>query len=342
MLRGNATNANYDFITTAIILILFLKTVQADKQTGSDIFCVEWIIWPVYLFTVRIINYPLLLLSVYGLYFLLKNRAWKKIIVNTVVCLLLVLPFMARNVILTGYPFYPATFGNIFNVDWKADYNIIKKLQDYIKYFNRVNTAFADINQTKKLSTPGWITSWFHYLFRYDKVVVVAALAGYLLNLLSIKRFLAFNNKSTKFLALVFCLQLVSWMWIAPDPRFVNGELLSGIMLLVILLVGNKSYYQGKIKATHFLIALFIGILSYTSFKIIKNENYQRFLLPYKIPQPPIKEVIVDNISLKIPEKIFNNWNPRCYATELPCLYIVNPKLRARGKSIENGFRLEK
>ncbi|MFI5185551.1 MAG: LIC_10190 family membrane protein [Chitinophagales bacterium] len=342
MFRGNSANANYDFIATALTLILFLKTIPLSKQTNPPIFYLEWILWPVYLFTVRIINYPLLLLSLYGFYFLLKNREWKKITIDSIVCLLLMLPFIARNVVLSGYPFYPATFANIFNVDWKVDRSTINALLDYIKYFNRVNTTFADISQTKQLNFPGWTISWFRYLFNYDKLIFVIGISGYLLNFVSIKRFFRLNNRYTRFFVLVFCLQLISWMWVAPDPRFVYGELLCGIILLIIFLFNNRSFSPGNIKPVYFFIILFTGIFLYTSLKPAKNENYREFVLPYKIPQPPAREVMLDHISLKIPEKILNNWNPRCYSTELPCLYIIDPKLRARGKSIKNGFRLEK
>jgi hypothetical protein len=43
---------------------------------------------------------------------------------------------------------------------------------------------------------------------------------------------------------------------------------------------------------------------------------------------------------LHIPEKILNNWNPRCYDIALPCLYQVDPRLRARGKTVKEGFKL--
>jgi hypothetical protein len=233
-------------------------------------------------------------------------------------------------------------FANVFLVDWKVDQNTIKNLLEFIKYYNRISTHFSDLSQTKQLSSPGWILSWFHYLFSYDKIVVALGVIGYVINLIAIKRFFGFHKRVTRFFVFVFCLQLVSWMCVAPDPRFVYGELLAGVALLLIFFVGNLSYSTGPIRSVSPLVILFAGIFVYAVSKPLRSEDYRHFLLPYIIPQPPTKEVVVDSISLKIPEKILNNWNPRCYATELPCLYIVNPKLRARGKNIKNGFRLEK
>ena len=58
------------------------------------------------------------------------------------------------------------------------------------------------------------------------------------------------------------------------------------------------------------------------------------------LPTPLTKTIVVDGILLRIPEKVLNNWNPRCFDLQLPCLYMLNPYLRARGSDIRNGFRV--
>jgi hypothetical protein len=340
MMRGNATTSNYDFIATVLIIILFVKGLRSDSEKAR--FALEWIIWPVYLFTVRIINYPLLLLSLYGLFSLIKNKEWQRLILSLVISLCLVIPFMARNIILSGYPFYPATIFNIFSVDWKADSHATKELVDFIKYYNRVNVPFMSIDETKQLSFPDWAFAWFRHMFAYNKPVVIAGLSGFLLSFILLKRFLKIFNPSTRFFVLCLCLQFISWFWTAPDPRFVYGGLLCGSMLLVIFLLNNKNYRIPGIKVAYILIIPLAGMLLYITLKVKRNKNYQNFLAPYHLPQPPTNKIIVSNISFKIPEKIMGNWNPRCYATDLPCLYIINPRLRARGKDIKDGFRLEK
>ncbi|MDP9229971.1 MAG: hypothetical protein M3O67_04765 [Bacteroidota bacterium] len=342
MIRGNAATANYDFITTVLILVLFIKTLQEGNKITTNKFTAEWIIWPVYLFTIRIINFPLLLLSIYGLYSLLKDKEWKRIGIFFIVSICLIGCFVARNVLLAGYPFYPATTLNIFKVDWKADSNMIRELLDYIKYYNRVNVMYMDVSSTKQLSLTEWPIEWFRYLFTYDKPVVITGILGFLINFSFRKSFFKNFNPLSRFFLLVLSFQFISWFWIAPDPRFVYGGLLCGIMILLIFFLKNKNYDIKHTSSGYFFIIVFACVFFYTILKLGKDKNYQNFLLPYRLPQPPTKEIIIDNISLKIPEKILNNWNPRCYATDVPCLYIINPKLRARGNTIQNGFRLEK
>ena len=69
----------------AFLIELNKTTLKVEKEiffsTGKENFpSIEWLIWPAYLFTVRVINFPLLLLSFIGLikrwsgsYFTIEN-----------------------------------------------------------------------------------------------------------------------------------------------------------------------------------------------------------------------------------------------------------------------------
>jgi len=342
MLRGNASTANYDFITATLILILFIKILQQGRQGRGNAFTVELIIWPVHLFTVRIVNYPLLLLSLFGFYLLIKNKEWRRLILLCVLSACLFIAFVTRNVILSGYPFYPSAAFDFFYADWKADEEMLTYLKRYIKYFNRVNEGYLSIEETEKLRFPVWIRAWFHYLFYYDKPVVVAGLSSVLLHLVFIKRSFSIYNALTRFFIIVIFAQLLSWFFIAPDPRFVYGPLLCCSLLLPVLILKNKTINLRRRTIDYLLICMAGLLFVFTILKFAKNENYRNYLLPRPLPRPPVKTVVVDNIELRVPEKILNNWNARCYDVPLPCLYRIDPRLRARGKSIREGFRLEK
>ncbi len=221
MIRGNSTTANYDFITTALVLILFIKSLQRGMEIKGGVFITELIIWPVYLFTVRIVNYPLLLLSIYGFYLLLKNREWLKTAIYLIICSLLAIAFLARNVILSGYPFYPATAFNVFDVDWKANREMIKELIDYIKYYNRVNEGLMSIEETSKLHFPSWVFAWFQNMFSYDKLVVITGLSGLLINFAFVKRLSRIFGPIALLFLLVFLHISYPGFLLPPVQRFV-------------------------------------------------------------------------------------------------------------------------
>jgi len=336
LIRGNAATANYDFITTFIVLVFFTEVFFSEKTSPS----VEWIIWPVYLLTVRLINFPLLLLSLFAFTLFIKQKQQRQLLLPLAYCFLLIVPFIIRSIIISGYPFYPATNFDFTNVDWKADSQVTEKFLEFIKYYNRVSTTYFDIEQTKALSS-AWVPAWFHHLFLFDKILVLAGYTGVFFT--GIKLFIQKNNYTKSIITGLMILWLISWFIIAPDPRFVYGILLFGIFLLAYHLISIIKD-PGSIRfLSNALITLMIAGLSYYLVsKPLKQKEYRNWISPLQLPQPPVKEFVIDGTIFRIPESINNNWNARCYGTQLPCLYEIDPRLKMRGKNISNGFHLEK
>jgi hypothetical protein len=106
---------------------------------------------------------------------------------------------------------------------------ITERFLEFIKYYNRVSTAYFDIEQTKALGS-AWVPAWFQHLFPFDKILVLAGFTGILFT--GIKLFIQKNNYSKSIITGLMILWLISWFIIAPDPRFVYGILLFGTFLL--------------------------------------------------------------------------------------------------------------
>ena len=336
LIRGNAATTNYDFITTTVALILFTEVFFSEKASPS----IEWIIWPAYLITVRLINFPLLILSLFAFIWLIKQKNFKATFLPIAYCLLLIIPFVTRSIIISGFPFYPATLFDFTNVDWKADTRITDDFREFIKYFNRVSTEYYDIEQTKALGA-AWIFAWFQHLFLFDKILVLAGIPGILFTV--IKLFTQKSTYSKSIITVIMALWSISWFIIAPDPRFVYGVLLFGTLLLLYHLISFIKDAKSFKPLLNVFIILMIGVSSYYLVsKPLKQTEYRSWVSPLKLPQPPVKEFVIDGVTFRIPASINNNWNARCYGTELPCLYEIDPRLKLRGKKISSGFRLEK
>lgn len=336
MIRGNASTANYDFIATACLLILFIEAIYAPELIKA-----EWILWPCYLFTVRIIHYPLLLLSLPLLSQVINAKQWKAFFFYCATALLFVIPFMARNVLLSGYPFFPVVQPDWFTADWKADKTIIHHFTTFTQTFNRIYPTLIPIKQAMTIRFPNWVPYWWQCQFGYNKPVLLMAGLGYVVGIVrmgTLKKRLGFYGAVV---AVVMLIQLISWFVVSPDPRFVYGPLLAGVLLFFAAMpaINNTRFIQPGIKLL--LPAISLICLLYAVRKIAIDEGYQNYALPYPLPQPPLTTVMIGNIQLQVPEKILGNWNARCYGTTLPCLYRVNPALRARGPQLKDGFKLD-
>lgn len=336
LIKGNAATTNYDFITSFIALVLFTEVFFSEKTSPT----IEWIIWPAYLLTVRFINFPLLLLSLYALTLFISQKQTRHLLLPTVCSLLLVVPFLIRSIIIAGYPFYPALYFDFTNVDWKADVRITEDFLEFIKYYNRVSTTYLDIEQTKALGS-AWVPAWFQHLFQFDKILVLSGICGILFT--AIKLFVQKTNYNKSIVMAIMTLWLITWFIIAPDPRFIYGIFLFGIFLLAYHLISFIKY-PGSVKLlSNVLIILMItGLSFYLISKPLKQAEYRNWVSPLQLPQPPVKEIVIDGITFRIPELINNNWNIRCYGTKLPCLYEIDARLKPRGKNISSGFHLEK
>ena len=95
ILRGNAATANYDSITCLLILVLFGETWQKGDSFHNWQPGPEWLLWPAYLFTIRVTNMPFTLLLVPALYIFLKRSKRRQIGFFIFFYLLLWVPFQS-------------------------------------------------------------------------------------------------------------------------------------------------------------------------------------------------------------------------------------------------------
>jgi len=334
MIRGNPATANYDFITTFIIVVIFLESYEANKLTLFP----ELLIWPCFLFTVRIINYPWLLLSLLVLVYLYRIRQNKLATICLFSALLIVIPFLARNIYLSGYVFYPLHQLDLFNTDWKADDRIMSAYVEFTRTFNRVNEMHLPIEETRRIPFPEWITFWYKYLSYFDKLLIIIAGAS-MIFMIFWKRKLK-EQPALQVIITIAMFHLLSWFIVSPDPRFAYGPLLVLIAAATICLINEK--FVGMVTRT-LKISIALVVISLVGFgfsKALKDERYRNLAIPLKLPEPPLKKIVIDGIEFFIPEKIPGNWNPRCFNTTLPCLYELDPRLRPRGNKIQAGFTI--
>jgi hypothetical protein len=301
-------------------------------------------VWPCFLFTVRMTNAPLLLLTVIagiGYFAYRKRFPWP--------CLFLaaffVIPFLFRNFLLSGYPLFPLYQFDFFKADWKADKSEMIQIGEFIKYYNR---SGGDPERVRHLSFPYWLAEWFRQLYTYNKVLIVLSLLCWTWMALHWKKWTDRRPTVVKGMVLTLAGSILCWFITGPDPRFNYGALLAGPFLIILLyprhpffsLTSKVLLPTGRARGI-FMVCLTLCIFTYSIIKILTIPAYRNLTTPRSLPLPAYRELTIDGIAVRIPEKILDNWNPRCYDLALPCLYRVNPRLRSRGRNIRDGFRLD-
>ncbi len=125
----------------------------------------------VFLVTVKLSAALILLLTLQPAYYLLKERRGRETAGYLLLGCLVALPYLIRNVIISGWLVYPFTGIDWFSVSWK----IPKGLADYdareIQVWGR---GYTDVSQFDR-SIRDWLPEWFQALENSDKLLVLAA-----------------------------------------------------------------------------------------------------------------------------------------------------------------------
>jgi hypothetical protein len=335
LFRDSANSTNYDFVINAITVIVisfFIEGIFINRQTNQFSFVV-------FLFSLSAITFKLS--GIFILFIVLYHVlvSWKTVKTISVFLsgIVILLPMLIKNYIITGYPLFPATL-TINTPDWILPKPMASVFYDYITLSNKFyNYQWSFIHQIKH--TPfNWIPYWFKGILWQHKVIIVVSSLSVFFFLK--KTNLPIDDRKLRSVIFNILFMLAGWFFTAPDPgRFGYGALLSLSFLTMSLLIYPLSK---KIFYTLVLIPVTIIIAVYAFKKsnpIIKNPQYIFYPESYKNPSYEI--IKLSNINLKLPERINNNWDRRCYFTTLPCIIQKNPYLKQRGKSISDGFKME-
>ena len=158
-------------LLTFYIVIRWLDLPEEDQEIFPyAMLC----ILGVFLITVKLSAAPILLLVVYPACFLIRQKRIKDILLYTLLGGMTALPFLIRNVLLSGWLIYPYTNIDLFHVAWKipkgmAEYDA-KEIQVYGRGYTDVTRY--DISMTE------WMPDWFHALTVTEKILFAAAMVS--------------------------------------------------------------------------------------------------------------------------------------------------------------------
>lgn len=124
--------------------------------------------------TVKLSTAALLLLVCKPAAMLIGNRQWKKILFYIGLGVLTALPWLIRNVLISGWLVYPFTFIDLFCVDWKME----KGLADFDS--KEIQVYARGIYDVNRYDTPflSWAWPWFLSLKGLEKAWVAMSALG--------------------------------------------------------------------------------------------------------------------------------------------------------------------
>jgi hypothetical protein len=204
-----------DAPATLLIWFIIAQTIRffEERQLEEDLQGFFLILLCFFCVTIKISTAPLLLLALGLMVFLNYFKKFRNYGLAALCSFVILLPFVARNIILTGYPIYPGFPFDLFHLDWRTSVENVKNASKTIHWFATLpNISF------QKFSSLSWrdqTIQWFDNLIPRQKAILQFILASLLANglLCVFKEWRIFlkQNKSTWIVYLTAIAGCVAW-----------------------------------------------------------------------------------------------------------------------------------
>ncbi|EJO69190.1 putative membrane protein [Leptospira kirschneri serovar Grippotyphosa str. RM52] len=330
----------------SIVLPLYILTNLPKNENHSKLNLENYfasIILSVYTISVKLSTVPLCILILLLMIRYKFDR--KKLSIVISIMFLILLPWLIRNVILSGYLIYPFPAIDIFNFDWKVPLNaVVSEKLSITGWARNPGEGYKEAAQMKFWE---WFPIWWSSISKLNRLFIVISFVS------PIFIFIYSLFKKVKIDFQTFAILFTSWMgaifWIllAPDIRF--GKAFLGISAISPLFYFNFriDFFPIKISKTSkqvILVFIFIVISvflinrrTYNRFKSFIRENSALFVRPKKIEIPQnleFKKIQMNHLEVFIPAE-----GDRCYDYKIPCMPYRNYTLILRGKTLQSGFK---
>ncbi len=303
-----------NFLIFHLLLIMFLVTVKP--------FAIMFAIWP-------------------GLLLLKKEALSRKTILAILACSVYLLPWLIRNVIMTGYLIFPLHYFDFFDFEWEMPKEMTIASYLIVEEYAKIQKIRLDylLTGVQSLSLSQWFPTWLEY----QKSTVLGWLSLFMIpsSLICCLCFLVKKKTGSlhsKLFVGIGATVLLLWFFNFPALRF-------GWAWLLLMSIVPLYYLTEKIILIR-LRWIAITLLIPTSLSWTRLTIKQVQTIPQKIEQAifPTTNLSPTNTTytrsgqydLRVAKDDY------CRAVTPPCQPQKNPyKIVLRGRELKDGFRVD-
>jgi hypothetical protein len=344
-------NVNYisspsaDVPVCLLLWLTFTWTIEMDelspeRQQWQGFFIV---LAAVFLFTIKPSAAPVLLLCIYYFAKAMVRRQFMKGSCMIIAAMVMAGPWIARNIIVSGYVLFPFSGLDIFDVDWKLP-------MKHVQWFeNSVRTYAIDpeLELGKPLNMPlsAWVPGWFERLSFIQSLVFIFALVSLAVFgiILLAKIFMARREFFIRHGNTVLAMAVASAgfaFWFLKGPDFRMGYGFAGIICLGMIALVLQYFLRSD--------------ATYAGYAIVLVILYQLFVYYYgpawkKMPAELIKRLPERRMPSTVMEQRWANGMRWYHVSKGDSWYQALPVANdydaavilpvPRGSTIKDGFR---
>jgi len=329
-----------DFLSIAIPIFVFARLIEIEQrqsQAGIKTF-IPIIILCCYVFTVKLATLPLLLMVI--LLLVKYKPGAKNIVLLLSASAIILVPWLVRNVILTGWLVYPLPSVNLFSFDWQVPVaSVILEKYGVTGWARDPGLHYV---MAAKMGLAGWVPIWWAQLTLWGKFLVIA---GFVCPLLIFVTQFAKKFKeafiTNAIIATAFC-GVVFWFFLAPDFRF--GQAFIVVAAFSPVLIFKFAYRPERpLRLFVTICAVFLCIQGIGGRQFIIDAVHQLSTVVIKpqLLQTPaglkFKSYNINGITVYVPAE-----GNQCFCHDIPCLPHIDTTITTRGRTLADGFRAKK
>ncbi|HYM93214.1 MAG TPA: hypothetical protein VET23_03690 [Chitinophagaceae bacterium] len=336
--RLTASSASPDFITALLLWLIFYFLSTNGININSTVRWVLIIFLCVFAVCIKLSAFPVIIIALYAFFQSLRLKKMKPLFFAFAIAAITFSPFVARNIISSGYIAFPSTFPDVVNADWKYNKELTAIEKNYIsayaKGYRDGSRKEVAANASQNISQ--WLPLWWDTLSISDKSIISFLLLSLLLAITAIKQILR-SDLRLKIILLCELAGIVFWFVQAPDPRFGFGFLIAFPATVFNNYYSSKYFLQFSLFKkiiTPLIIGIGLFVSAYSIYRVINFFSVKQVMCPMGIEAVPYTKIKCDNIEFNLPVK-----NNPCGNTAIPCVYNSCENFQPRGSKIEDGFK---
>lgn len=345
-----------DLLPNIIAFYLIAKIILYPKALDSN--KLLYLISPIFLIICKISMFTFIFLSLYLCYTSFKNEEYKTIILFLTFGILLGMPWLARNVILSGYLVYPVYQIDLFSFDWKLPVDVVIKAKEYIRFIPDEYLNYLFYHPTDRYRSHFFVNILVIILY-FSTLISFFILSFYI-----IKKKIPLNFRLIYFIS---TLSIIVFIINGPDIRFISAIVCLYIALTFIIIYTKA---ERILVSPHICITVIAFFLIFFSGWTARRSyyNYTNVTNGINPPSRPYSSILLlpytkkemavvlnsDLDKLFVPYELNNNITIYISYLDrtldiLPSTvdrqrgkYISYKCLEARGYTLQEGFRIKK
>lgn len=337
MLTSTAADLSNMFLAEAV-LILFVQKIEDRTVERADSLYYLIVAGTLFVTTIKLSSLLVVLIPAYLTIRILaagQGLQWGRLVLLTA---LVVLPWLGRSPILSGYLVYPLYQVDLFDVDWKVPKGLAELQYFYVGEFAKTDADMVDSKElAQDRNAVQWVPAWFARENTLNKSMALA-MGLSLLGLLTIGtvKFRRNLREHPDLMAFGSILMLGTVLWFLKNPAFRFGWSWGIILVAFSLYIVLQHIRMLKWLRWGALVLFMLTLALSTVKSVTEGADIlpSALLKPAPLPEYGTTDALVGKLDVRIAPP------NRCWGVLPPCITTDRvPMLEARGGSVEDGFR---